>query len=73
MIPFMEQKPVSILLPAHAHLALRMYCLQAGTTMQRVVVEALNDKYPSLRALEPALRFGTPTPAIQVDPKRTIR
>ena len=66
-----EPKPVQFFLPPHAHLALRMYCLQAGTTMQRVVVEALNDKYPSLRALEPTIRFGERAPSI--DPARSGR
>jgi len=49
----MEMKPVQIFLPAHAHQALRIFCITNGTTMARCIVEAIDAKYPTLRALEP--------------------
>ena len=58
----MDIKPLQIYLPAHAHQALRIFAITEGKTASRVVLDAINKVYPSLRVneLTPKSTFGAP-------------
>ena len=58
----MELKPIQVMLPAHSHLALRVFALTNSKTVTKVVLEALDQVYPSLQVLEDKPRPVTLNP-----------
>jgi len=60
----MELKPATVLIPANAHRALRIYALDNGTSLSRMILDALDSKFPSLRVLENQPRAYNSVPQI---------
>ena len=62
----MKTALIQVQVPEHAHRALRIFAATHGTSMSRVVLAALDEKYPSLRCLETQPRAYDPMPQIGV-------
>ena len=48
----MDMRPLQIQIPAHSHMALRVFAIQNATTVTKLVLQAIDEKYPSLRVFE---------------------
>ena len=48
----MALKPISVFVPEHAHRALRLYSFEHDTTMNRVILRAIDKHFPELHVLE---------------------
>jgi len=60
----MELKPATVLIPAHAHTALRIHAITTGKSLSRMILEAIDAKFPSVRCLETQPRAYDPVPTI---------
>ena len=45
----MNYQPLSISLPQHAHRALKLAAVAQNTSMQRLILDALDFRYPALK------------------------
>ena len=60
----MKTALIQIQVPEHVHRALRIHAATHGTSMSRVILTALNEKFPTLRCLEAQPRAYDPAPTI---------